>query len=262
MSGSEGKPYRPGTTMRKFEFASTIEIKKQEDQVTLEIKTIATPFVLNVSVNCYLVRTGDGYILIDTGRTNKRGAIEKELTSAGCRPGNLKLIVLTHGDFDHTGNAAYLRERFGAKIAMHKDDSGMVERGDMSWNRSSGGAILRLIAPILFGFPKSSRFRPDFYVEEGDDFSEYGFDAQVLLIPGHSKGSIGILTADGDLVCGDLLENLKEPAINSIMDDSVACDASLERLKAIEINTVYPGHGRPFAIDSFLINLRGDDEEE
>ena len=29
--------------------------------MTSEIKTITTPFVLNVSVNCYLVRTGDGY---------------------------------------------------------------------------------------------------------------------------------------------------------------------------------------------------------
>jgi len=87
-----------------------------------------------VSVNCYLVRTGDGFILIDTGRTNKRSAIEKELESAGCQPGNLTLIVLTHGDFDHCGNAAYLRKKFGTQIAMHKDDSGMVERGDMLWN--------------------------------------------------------------------------------------------------------------------------------
>jgi len=27
------------------------------------------------------------------------------------------LIVLTHGDFDHIGNAAYLSKKFGAKIA-------------------------------------------------------------------------------------------------------------------------------------------------
>ena len=49
--------------------------------MTLEINTLTTPFVFNVSVNCYLVRTGDGFVLIDTGRTNKRGAIEKELLS-------------------------------------------------------------------------------------------------------------------------------------------------------------------------------------
>jgi hydroxyacylglutathione hydrolase len=97
-----------------------------------EIKTInlLLPYHLG-SVNCYLIETETGYILIDTGGSNKRTDLEKELESAGCQPGYLKLIVLTHGDFDHTGNAAYLRKKFGTTIAMHDDDSGMVERGDM-----------------------------------------------------------------------------------------------------------------------------------
>ncbi len=64
-----------------------------------------------------------------------RDALEKELENAGCKPGNLQLIVLTHGDTDHAGNCAYLREKYGAQIAMHSDDSGMVERGYPSWNR-------------------------------------------------------------------------------------------------------------------------------
>jgi hydroxyacylglutathione hydrolase len=231
----------------------------------VKIITLSLPFKLG-TVNCYLVETDTGFVLIDTGSSNRRTELEGELTGAGCKPGNLKLIVLTHGDFDHTGNAAYLREKFGAKIAMHRDDSGMAERGDMFWNRSSGNTLIRLMAPILFRFSKSDRFRPDFYIEEGDDFSEYGFDAQVLSIPGHSKGSIGILTAGGDpsngsgqaLFCGDLLENSTEPATNSIMDDSAACAASLEKLQGFEINTVYPGHGKPFAMDSFLANHRGN----
>src|SRR4030066_485477 len=101
-----------------------------------EIKTIRLPLPYHLgSVNCYLIATDIGYILIDTGGSNGRADLEKELESAGCRPGHLRLIVLTHGDFDHTGNAAYLREEFGARIAMHYDDSGMVERGDMFWNR-------------------------------------------------------------------------------------------------------------------------------
>ena len=61
-----------------------------------------------------------------------------------------------------------------------------------------------MITPILFGFGKKERFTPDLYIEDGDDLSEYGFDAIILYIPGHSKGSIGILTADGDLICGEI----------------------------------------------------------
>ena len=220
--------------------------------MTLEINILTTPFVFNVSVNCYLVRTGDGFILIDTGRTNKRGAIEKQLESAGCQPGNLTLIVLTHGDFDHCGNAAYLRKKFGTQIAMHKDDSGMVEHGHMLWNRNKQNILIRIIFKLFFRLSKSDRFKPDLYIDEGYDFSGYGFNAKVLNIPGHSKGSIGILTASGDLFCGDLLANVDKPDIWSIIDDSVAAHDSVEKLRSLQINTVYPGHGQPFPMELFM----------
>ena len=226
-----------------------------------EIKVIPLPLPFRLgTVNCYLVETGTGFVLIDTGASNKRDALERELAGAGCRPGNLDLIVLTHGDFDHTGNAAYLRDKFGAKIAMHQDDSGMAEHADMFWNRSSGNAIIRFLAPVLFRFRKANRFAPDLHVGEGFDLSEYGFDAQVLAIPGHSKGSIGILTGGGDLFCGDLLENTNKPATNSIMDDSAACDASIEKLEGLEINIVYPGHGNPFPMELFTSSRQESDQ--
>ncbi len=221
-----------------------------------EIRTISLslPYRLG-AVNCYLVETGAGYILIDTGGSNGRAELEKELASAGCKPGNLELIVLTHGDFDHTGNAAYLGQAFGVEIAMHQDDSGMVERGDMFWNRSKGGIPLRMMAPLLFGFGKSKRFKPDLCIDEGFDLAEYGLDARVLHIPGHSQGSIGVLTAGGDLFCGDLLDNVDKPALNSIMDDLAAANASVEKLKSLAITTVYPGHGQPFPMEKFLSDL-------
>jgi len=103
----------------------------------LKIITLPLPYKLG-TVNCYLIKTGTNYILIDTACSNKRAELEKKLERAGCKPGILKLIVLTHGDFDHTGNAAYLREKFGARVAMLHDDSGMSERGDMFWNRRKG----------------------------------------------------------------------------------------------------------------------------
>ena len=167
---------------------------------------LSLPYKLG-SVNCYLIKADAGYILIDTGGSNKRKELEKNLENVGCEPDNLKLIVLTHGDFDHTGNAAHLSKKYGVKIAMHYGDSGMVERGNMFWNREKSNMIIRIIAPIISRFGKSERFKPDLYLEDGENLSEYEFDAKVIHIPGHSRGSIGILTADGDLICGDLFEN-------------------------------------------------------
>ena len=223
--------------------------------MTLEITTLTTPFIFNATVNCYLVKTGDNFILIDTGMTNKRDVIEKELENAGCQPGNLTLIVLTHGDFDHSGNAAYLRKKFGTPVAMHKSDSGMVERGDMLWNRNKQNILIRIMFKLFFRLSEPDRFKPDFYIDEGYNFLDHGFDAKVLAIPGHSKGSIGILAKSGDLFCGDLLVNTDKPAKNTIIDDVDKLNASVEKLNHFQINTVYPGHGQSFSMELFMKNL-------
>jgi len=212
------------------------------------------------SVNCYLLEAdGGGYILVDTGGSNKRTQLEEELDRNGCNLGNLRLIILTHGDFDHTGNAAYLRKKFDSKIAMHYDDSGMAEHGDMFFNRKRSNiflkTLIKILSSTLFGFGKSERFKPDFFVDDGYDLSEYGLDAKVLHIPGHSKGSIGILTDNGELFCGDLLTNgdkKDQPNLNSIMDNKVIANESVEKLKGLEINSVYPGHGKPFSWDKLV----------
>ena len=110
------------------------------------------------------------------------------------------------------------------------------------------------MVPILFGFGKSERFKPDLYIEDGYNLSGYGFDAKVPCISGHSKGSIGILTADDDLICGDLLENTDKPRLNSLINDLTSARASVEKLNMLSIRTVYPGHGKPFPMELFIKN--------
>ena len=215
-------------------------MKRQIRAVSLRL-----PFRLG-SVNYYIVETGGGFFLIDTGASNRRNEVERALGDAGCKAGDLKLIILTHGDFDHTGNAAYLRGKFGARIAMHRDDAGMLERGDIFWNRKSGNLLIRAVASSLFRFSRSERCSPDLHLDEGDSLSAYGLDATALHVPGHSKGSIAILTADGSLFSGDLLLYKDRPVLNSIIDDRAAAQASFERLRSLKPNTVYPGHGESF----------------
>jgi glyoxylase-like metal-dependent hydrolase (beta-lactamase superfamily II) len=211
------------------------------------------------SVNCYLIKADAAYFLVDTGWSSQRAALEKELENSGCQPGNLNLILVTHGDFDHTGNCAYLRERYRTKIAMHRGDSVLVEQGDMFINRKIN-PLMRGIIKIgasLFGLSKFDRFKADIFIEDGQDLAEYGLDAKVLLVPGHSKGSIAILTPSSDpasgswqaLFCGDLLVNSSQPAKNSLVDDAAALDASVERVKQLKPVTVYPGHGKPFPVE-------------
>lgn len=89
--------------------------------------------------------------------------------------------------------------------------------------------------------------------KDGQDLFEYGFGAKVLHLPGHSKGSIGILTNGGDLFCGDLLYNI---AGLNFIDDLADFHTSIKKLKSLKINTVYPGHGKPFKMVTLIKNIR------
>jgi len=219
----------------------------------MEIIPITSHYIFGASA--YLLKTETGCFLIDTGIAKKRAQLEKELREAGCQPGNLKLIIITHGHLDHVGNTAYLRDKYGAKVAMHKGDYGMVESGDMFVD-TKGGVMIGLVGLLMkaLGLSDYERFTPDLYLEDNQDLSAYGLDATIIHIPGHSKGSIGVLTAGGDLFCGDLLVNTDKPAKNTLIDDPAEYDASVERLRTLEIKTVYPGHGKPFRMEQFMEN--------
>lgn len=217
-----------------------------------EILKITLPMALGMgSVNCYLIKNPNGNFLIDTGAPNNEKMLVEELENAGCPPEQLTLVIITHGDFDHIGNTAFLKNRYGLKIAMHPNDAGMVEQGNMFHNRKQPNILIRLLAPLFMGFRKSKYFSPDIFLQDGDSLTPYGLEARVISMPGHSKGSIGIRLDSGDLISGDLLDNTKEPTFTSLMDDQTAANSSLIRLQHEGITMVYPGHGEPFNFSIF-----------
>lgn len=235
----------------------TQNLTMRNDYVMIEKPEYLTIIKLK-NVNCYLVKLDDGYILIDTGLSKNRVEVEKSIKQSGCKYGDLKLILLTHGDSDHAGNCAYIRKIFGSKIAMHYEDLGMVERGDFTWNRNMnylmkifGKIFVRLLGLRL---KKVDRFKPDIYLDEGQSLSDYGFNATVYNLPGHSKGSIGFLTTEGDFFCGDLLMNKKVPTKTDLIANKEAFKKSVDKLRTLDINVVYPGHGNPFLIKEFFEN--------
>lgn len=216
--------------------------------MTQEIRT------LNVGgVNCFLITTARGFVLIDTGVIGNPSKLTAALDQHGCGPGSLKLVILTHGDFDHSGNASFVRESFKVPIAMHAGDVGKVEHGDQNWgNKSKPDRLTAFGRAIIFisqFFVKSvdlTPFKPDMTIDEDFDLAAYGLQGRILRLPGHTKGSIGLLTSDGDLLCGDLFMNMIGPNLHFCIDDWTSAQESLNKLKELEIGTVFPGHGRPF----------------
>ena len=141
---------------------------------------------------------------------------------------------------------------------MHKDDLGMVEHGILFYSRKSPNIIIRILVKVMLpllrmNLKKKDRFIPDIYLQDGDDLSEYGFNAKVGHIPGHSGGSIGFLTTEGDMFIGDILENNEKrgPSKGSLIDNSVDFDASIDKLINLSLNSVHPGNCNSFQMENF-----------
>jgi len=198
-------------------------------------------------VNAYLVPASDGWVLIDTGIAQQWNRLESELLQAGCLPSGLKLVIITHGDTDHAGNCAELQRKYGARIALHAGDLPMVTTGAPVKRRvrSFLGKLILWLGSFMAG--KFTCFQPDILLEDGQDLSGYGLDARVLHTPGHTPGSIAVLTGDRQLFAGDTVDNRTRPARAASIEDEQALQASLVKLKQTMPKIVYPGHGEPFS---------------
>jgi glyoxylase-like metal-dependent hydrolase (beta-lactamase superfamily II) len=214
---------------------------------TGEIKVIELTFV-----NAFLVKVSEGFILIDTGVSMVWDSLERRLLSEGCLPDKLKLVVVTHGDMDHTGGCLKLQEKYHCKIAIHEADLPMVERGVFlkrkvkSFRARFFMVLRRLMRRQLMNRLSGNTFKPDLFLPDGQDLHEYGYDAKIIHIPGHTPGSIGILAEDGSFFAGDIFNNRKRPGTATYIENDAELKASLARLKTLPIRTVYPGHGRAF----------------
>jgi len=196
------------------------------------------------SGNCFCVEDGGNAILIDTSRTPYR---DKILTA--CKDKNIRLIVLTHGHIDHIQNAAALSKALSAPIALHKADCGLIRD-----NMEEPMFAHTLLGKISLSFIKSSLkhdkaelFQPDVFLNDGDTLDAYGIRATVIGLPGHTKGSIGIITGDSDIFVGDALMNLVFPAKSLLYGNQADMYESAAKISTFKDATVYFGHGKPVA---------------
>ena len=88
-------------------------------------------FQVNLGLNsCYLIR-GKDVVMIDGGMPKKLKVFKRVLAGLDMNPSDIKLIVLTHSHFDHSGSAREISEFTGAKIAVHESERAYLEYGGM-----------------------------------------------------------------------------------------------------------------------------------
>lgn len=142
---------------------------------------------------------GPDVVLLDTGLA---GADREGLTELLERERMIpRGIVCTHAHYDHTGNAAFLRKKYGAQIAAQ-----IIEAGIGATPESYRANYVPLTYAQCRAYFAREAFPTDLVIGLRDErLSLCGTDFRVLQLPGHSAGQIGVVTPDNVAYLADCL---------------------------------------------------------
>jgi glyoxylase-like metal-dependent hydrolase (beta-lactamase superfamily II) len=199
-------------------------------------------WIEGITANSYIVVDKE-LTLIDTGMPHKTKKILRYITDELQRtPSDLKTIILTHCDIDHTGNALELRNLTSAIIAVHPQDVEVIAGKEVRMTPRSG---MRILFKALGSFMRVKPFQADLLINEGDTLS----GLRVIHMPGHTQGSIALYdNKQRVLFIGDTLGfrngAVKGPSKSVTMDIKQAY-SSIEKLKDLDFTVMLSGHGAP-----------------
>lgn len=206
-------------------------------------------------VNSFLIRSGAGCIVVDTGIPGSERKIERVLARNKLAFSDVKLIVVTHAHTDHAGSAARLRKLSGAPILAHQDDADYFSRKEPMTYCPTG-----LAGKLFFKTPLPHEpydgFVPDIMMKNGDaiGLEDFGIDGIVRHTGGHTPGSIAVELSSQDALVGDLIASgiliggiaftgraIRPP----FEDDPQTVARELERMVRGGAKRFYMGHGGP-----------------
>ncbi len=181
---------------------------------------------------------GDEPTLIDVGSTEGYPALKRNLAELGYQPRDIRRVIGTHGHWDHLSGMAALRKESDAELLLHEGDRQQVETGDYD-----------LTSSFLYGhpFPPVSVDRP---LQDGDIFSLNGYELTVYHTPGHTAGSVCLLTEiEGKklLIAGDTIWGAHHPRIGS---DLEVWRQSLDRILGLDFDVMTFGHWSSLVVDA------------
>jgi metallo-beta-lactamase class B len=136
-------------------------------------------YVGTYDLGCFLIDTGAGLILVNSGAPGSYPLIKANIEALGFKTSDIKIITSTHGHWDHVGDLAlFQKDAPGAKTYMSERDAPVLESGgNLDYRQAEGRGII--YDPV----------KVDVRTKPGDHIKLGKTDLTVLQAYGHTPGA-------------------------------------------------------------------------
>jgi len=183
--------------------------------------------------NCFILASdAKNAAIIDPG--DDAHLIEELLAENGL---TVKMILLTHGHFDHIGAVKEIAEKWNAPVYAAQKEEKLLSSAQL--NRAGN----------RYGDAERFNVTADYWLQDGDKITLDELEITVMSTPGHSAGSLCYFCGDY-MFSGDTLFAGDVGRCDLYSGNFAAMLKSMEKLRKIEKNyQVLPGHGPASTLD-------------
>ncbi len=135
-------------------------------------------YVGDKKVCVHLLATEEGLMLFDSGYQHTVHQLFYSIERLGFSPRDVRVILHTHGHFDHFGAAEAFRGLFGTKLYLSRADADRL--------KVNPRAALMEYAPM----PYAPILEPDCLMDDGDVITLGSAAVRCRLAPGHTEGTL------------------------------------------------------------------------
>ncbi len=230
--------------------------------------------VLNVSVTtCYLIGTGNKYVLIDMGFARDWKLFCEQLQNANVSFSDISHLVLTHHHNDHCGSVnSLLQANKDIRVVMSRRAKALLAKGHNARIRGTGavnkrvilfGALLRIFNEQVrtHAFPPYTSRECDILVDGARNLDQIGIElgGRIMETPGHTADSISVLLDDENCFVGDAASNfpgfLGTQNCVPLVEDIDEYYRSWSKLVCGGARNIFPAHGKPFPATRLSENI-------
>ncbi len=132
-------------------------------------------YVGTAGLSSFLIKTSAGDVLLDVGLPDNAALVEANLAKIGVKLSDIKILLNSHGHFDHSGGLAKLKADTHARLVSSEGERYALEKGVYPGSESSKGLSFPPVAV-------------DQIVADGGKIALGGVTFTAHITPGHTKG--------------------------------------------------------------------------